>query len=278
MQDATETLRHEVLAHYGLNLFSPVDKSRILDSIVQAGKSNPFIRKLWKKAEKDYPEHKDNPPYIAEELFARLAEKPPAWAQTWIDNHLIIPVVKILRKMGFLKGEITQAELRRLLASIAEGIRRGAPQRTFPQSNRAQFSRSQLDENAAPTIERNLKDITVTDIKKLGPAYAKNLRSLGLPLLGRRQIVDLYGDDVPEIRAYDRISRHKTQEWIETLKISASWHSAFYLALATTRWLPYGSGFRHPCRIAGFTATMGIAGCLGGNRGCLMAGVARRAI
>ena len=62
-----------------------------------------------------------------------------------------------------------------------------------------------LDENAEPEISRNLKKMTVQDIKALVEADIKGLRSLGLPLLGRRQIVELYGDDVPEIRVYDHL-------------------------------------------------------------------------
>jgi hypothetical protein len=53
--DAIKTLRHEVLGHYGLNLFAPSDKLDLL-AIIISSKSNPFINQEFKNVQKKYKE------------------------------------------------------------------------------------------------------------------------------------------------------------------------------------------------------------------------------
>jgi hypothetical protein len=62
-----------------------------------------------------------------------------------------------------------------------------------------------FDRNAAPTFAGRLRDLTVTDLKSLPADVLKGLRAKGLYWLGRRQLVDLYAEDVPALREYDRL-------------------------------------------------------------------------
>lgn len=137
--DATATLRHETLAHYGLNLLEPAVKMAVLGRVVRS-RSNSFLARLFAAAEKDYPEDRNDEFKLAEEVFARVAEDTPGPLRQWFDR-LLVKIAQGLRAIGLLKGRVTKAEMRALVASLAEGIRRGAKQRTFPASNRAQFAR-----------------------------------------------------------------------------------------------------------------------------------------
>lgn len=65
------------------------------------------------------------------------------------------------------------------------------------------FSRSRLgDSPAAQRAGEVLRSITVTNVKQQTAFKATDLRPLGLQFLGRRQLVDVYGDMLPELRTY----------------------------------------------------------------------------
>ncbi|QPS09557.1 PLxRFG domain-containing protein [Delftia acidovorans] len=65
------------------------------------------------------------------------------------------------------------------------------------------FSRSRLgDSPAAQRAGEVLRSITVTNVKQQTAYKATDLRPLGLQFLGRRQLVDVYGDMLPELRTY----------------------------------------------------------------------------
>ncbi|QSA97500.1 hypothetical protein [Methylococcus sp. EFPC2] len=150
VHDAIQTLRHEVLAHYGLNLFEPDVKADILRRIVNSRGLAGF-RGLFREVEREYPALRNDEFRIAEEVFAKIAEDTPGPLRQWFDR-LLAKIAQGLRAIGLLKGRVTKAEMRALVASIAEGIRRGAPQRTFPASNQAQFAR-ELGELPEPLQE-----------------------------------------------------------------------------------------------------------------------------
>ncbi|QSA97502.1 hypothetical protein [Methylococcus sp. EFPC2] len=72
MYDAIQTLRHEVLAHYGLNLFEPDIKADILRRILHS-RGLPAFRGLFREVEREYPNLKNDEFRIAEEVFAKIA-------------------------------------------------------------------------------------------------------------------------------------------------------------------------------------------------------------
>ncbi len=55
MQDAAETLRHETLGHFGLNLLRPSDKPAFLASISRDKNTNA-LRPFFDDLARDYPE------------------------------------------------------------------------------------------------------------------------------------------------------------------------------------------------------------------------------
>ena len=55
-------------------------------------------------------------------------------------------------------------------------------------------------------VGEGIKGITATNIKKAGKHKLTDWLKLGLQFLGRRQLVDVYGDLIPQMRDYDRLA------------------------------------------------------------------------
>lgn len=135
--DVLETLRHEVLGHFGLNTFTAAVKRQILDAIL-ASKNVLSLRGVWKEIGTRYG---DDPADVqAEEVYAYIVESDaaPSLLQRVLDL-----IERGLRAMGFLKGKVTRGELETMARQIAAGIRDGrVRQRNFPQTDDASFRRA----------------------------------------------------------------------------------------------------------------------------------------
>ena len=153
VQDAAETLRHETLGHFGLNLLRPADKLAFLGDIARS-KNNLFLREMFAEVVRNYPELANDEFMQAEEVFAKVAEDQPSELTQWLDKQLL-KLLGLFRKIGFLKGYVTKTDMRDMAKSLAEGIRRGDSQKTFPKNNHSQFSKS-----AIPKLKVNLSDVT----------------------------------------------------------------------------------------------------------------------
>jgi putative DNA primase/helicase len=68
-----ETLRHELLGHFGINTCSRVEKRAILNSII-AGRYDPRIAKTWEQVVLNYP-NLDTDLRRAEEVYCTVCEK-----------------------------------------------------------------------------------------------------------------------------------------------------------------------------------------------------------
>ncbi len=68
MSRIVETLRHETLAHFGLNILSPTEKAAFLRNIIK-GKANKDIKALFEKIWNDYPEARNDEFKQAEEII-----------------------------------------------------------------------------------------------------------------------------------------------------------------------------------------------------------------
>ena len=135
--DARETLRHEILGHFGLNTFKPKDKKAILQKIINS-KNDSSLKDAWEKVDKNYPEL--DAMGRAEEVFASIAENPPKSKSLW--NDLVILVRKALRFVGIGKGSISKDEIESYIQDISNSIKSGrATQQTFPKSDQDQFRR-----------------------------------------------------------------------------------------------------------------------------------------
>lgn len=79
---------------------------------------------------------------------------------------------------------------------------------TFDQGNADIRYRSPGENSTAGRVGEALKSVTVTNLKQHAGFKATDYRGLGLQVLGRRQLVDVYGDMLPEMRRYsDLIAR-----------------------------------------------------------------------
>ncbi len=116
------TLRHELFAHYGLDIIDPAIKAEILAKVKQS-QFMPGMREIWKEVNKTYKGDSLND--RAEEVIARIAETPnrkiPIWEQI---RELII---KALRGIGFITNTMTRKETEALIETLADGIRTGKP-------------------------------------------------------------------------------------------------------------------------------------------------------
>jgi N12 class adenine-specific DNA methylase len=156
VQDTITTLRHETLGHFGLNLLTPADKLAFLASISRDKNTNA-LRPFFDDVVRDYPEMGQDEFMQAEEVFAKVAEEQPTALTEWLDRQLL-KLSRLLRNVGFLKGHVTKAEMRKMVKSLAEGIRRGDTQQTYPKNNQSQFSRSAPANTPAPKSMAGLAD------------------------------------------------------------------------------------------------------------------------
>jgi len=126
-RDIQETIRHEVLAHYGLNLFSPEDRQKVIDRILTS-RASPGLADVWSEIDRDYtdlPESKK-----AEELLARIAEhKPSRVGALW--NELVALFDKLLKKLHIIGNYVTRSELVKLVETIAQAVKENKQQQTY---------------------------------------------------------------------------------------------------------------------------------------------------
>lgn len=73
---------------------------------------------------------------------------------------------------------------------------------TFDPGNTDIRFRARDENSTAARIGDALKAVTITNVKQQAGFKAVDLRPLGLQLLGRRQLVDVYGGMLPELRRY----------------------------------------------------------------------------
>lgn len=127
--DLLKTLRHELLGHYGLDTFAPEDKRALLQKLIAAQKE-PWLAPAWRHASNlgdqlDAIKEHERELAVAEEAFARLAERelPSRAIQTW--NDIKATFSRLLRKIGLVKGPIKEHELDSLIRAVSKGIRSG---------------------------------------------------------------------------------------------------------------------------------------------------------
>ncbi|WP_236749654.1 PLxRFG domain-containing protein [Aeromonas caviae] len=127
--DLLKTLRHELLGHYGLDTFAPEDKRALLQKLIAAQKE-PWLAPAWRHASNlgdqlDAIKEHERELAVAEEAFARLAERelPSRAIQTW--NDIKATFSRLLRKIGLVKGPIKEHELDSLIRAVSKGIRNG---------------------------------------------------------------------------------------------------------------------------------------------------------
>lgn len=127
--DARETIRHEILGHFGLDAFKAADKEAFLQRILDS-RNEPSLKSTWEYVERIYS---DKSRLVqAEEVFAHIAELERSTALRIVDK-LRLALTRLLRLVGLKKrGILTREELLREVEVIAKGIRQG---RNLPDGN-----------------------------------------------------------------------------------------------------------------------------------------------
>lgn len=120
-------LRHEVLAHHGLaSVIGDVEYDRIIRVLHQTRDSkNPEIHSVWRQVQKAYGN--ESPEVQANEFLAHMAERSELTVLGHAWDRFVSIITNALRKVGFFNpGDITPAEIRNILHSIAGRFKRTA--------------------------------------------------------------------------------------------------------------------------------------------------------
>ncbi|MFG0381114.1 PLxRFG domain-containing protein [Pseudomonas sp. zbq_18] len=218
--DTVETLRHELLGHYGLDTFAPADKQALLDKIL-ASKDDPSLKVVWGEISRLYSDKSDS--VQAEEVFARLAEGERSGKEKLADL-LYSLLTRLLRKVfGYKKGIITRRELLREIEVISKGIRNGSrPRQTF-ESETNQRRGTQTDTEAfrrwfgnskvtgkdgAPLVLHHgtAADFTVFDQSRAGSATGHATSALGIFMSSDRRAAQNYAEKASDgMPGYGRV-------------------------------------------------------------------------
>lgn len=120
-------LRHEVLAHHGLaSVIGDVEYDRIIRVLHQTRDSkNPEIQSVWRQVQKAYGN--ESPEVQANEFLAHMAERSELTGLGHVWDRFVAIITNALRNVGFFNpGDITPAEIRNILHSIAGRFKRTA--------------------------------------------------------------------------------------------------------------------------------------------------------
>jgi len=129
-EDLLETLRHEVLGHYGSNTFTPTEKRALLDGLI-AAREEPGLKDRW---------HDINQRYTGSSIYVQAEE---IWAQhcetITSDLHIGQPHVKQRGTQSFVETCIDRvrpmqvSDLHNIACMVADGIHdRSRIQQNFP--------------------------------------------------------------------------------------------------------------------------------------------------
>lgn len=208
-----KTIRHELLVHKGLGLFSKENQKAILEKINSSRKTlDPRVKKIWQNIDKNYS---TAPELVkAEEFLARLAEtnfNNQPWHKRLLEK-LGDAFMSLLQKLRFIdKNTATYAAMKDLVADIEIRLRRGDSPEPRPPSGpdgdllfrkdgevKSHFDKLNSAMDAALNGVVNLKNLSKEDQAELKKSagdrahslYAKH-RSKVLGLMPRTYLTDV---------------------------------------------------------------------------------------
>lgn len=150
-------LRHEILAHHGLaSVIGDVEYDRIIRVLHQTRDSkNAEIQDVWRQVEKSYSN--ESAEVQANEFLAHMAERSDLTGLGAVWDRVVSAITNAFRKMGFFNpGDITPAEIRNILRSIAGRFKRTAMYDGEQPGTREfdnTFSRTDALYSRAPTMD-----------------------------------------------------------------------------------------------------------------------------
>jgi len=134
-QHFTETIRHEVLGHFGINTLNPSEKRALISAIAET-RGQPDISELWSNVDKDHPKLSES--FKAEEIFCFACEsiEPNETISSLRAEHVFQQVV--LAHSRFMRRH----DLSAIAISVANDLKnRTRLQQTFPATDQDQWSR-----------------------------------------------------------------------------------------------------------------------------------------
>ncbi len=142
------TLRHELIGHFGINTFSEGEKRGLLAAI-EASKSEPSIKPIWDKVDRNYPQLTDS--QKAEEVYAFVCETvAPGHAINTAQNEQVFIDTCIENRENLTRSKLVSiAEL--VASGMADGTRQA---QIIPLSDHAQFQKDiEVRKNRIPFHE-----------------------------------------------------------------------------------------------------------------------------
>lgn len=211
--DVVRVLFHESLGHYGLRGVFGAQLKPILNQIATMRRKDVEA----KAAEYGLDMTKESDRLdAAEEVLAVMAQTSPKVGfvqraigeiRAWLRKH-----VPMLRGMALSDNDIvTQYILpaRRFVQSGPGGGPRGGGVPAFSRSA------ADLTAKAKEGVNATIKAMTATSIKQAAGYKATDLMGIALGALGRRQLVEVYGDDLP-LEEYNRLAAQMEADKNET--------------------------------------------------------------
>ena len=224
--DVIETVFHE-LFHHGLR--NIVSDSAYVQTMLDLAKRDARVQEYanqWKREAPEATQQREelrnlgftgselNGRYEAlaiEEGLAVVAEELRAQKQAGTRLGLRVRTLanwlaSVADKMGMKRlansiRNMTYNQAERFVLSAIEHA--GDARDSRNASNDVSRFRSRGDTPMGQRVGDALKSMTVTNIKQQAGFKATDLRPLSLQMLGRRQLVDVYGDMLPEMRTYN---------------------------------------------------------------------------
>ncbi|KGW11824.1 zincin-like metallopeptidase domain-containing protein [Burkholderia pseudomallei] len=155
--DLGQTLRHEIIGHYGINTFGAAAKRAVLEAIIRA-RHEPGLTELWAKADTHYPETSEL--VRAEEVYAfacETIESVPRIDLAAAEQSILDTCIKPVRSMQLL-------DLSLITQYVAAGLHeRTRAQQVFPlpgeqfrlaDNGRMQQQEVAMADNELPANER----------------------------------------------------------------------------------------------------------------------------
>lgn len=181
-EQLVKTLRHELIVHRGLGLFSEDKQTDILKAIHETrSSSDKRIKEIWSKIDSQYQNDPDS--IKAEEFLAKLSESELP-KQTWIGKQfreMVRVITEALSKLGIIeKPTMSYSEMQDVIRDISEALAEGQLPRKR-NLDKVQFSKggfSVPEETLAHKFIRNVQD-KFLPIKRLQKSIeAKNGKPL----------------------------------------------------------------------------------------------------
>lgn len=119
-KDASEKLRHEILAHHGLMRVVGQDEWQNIVNLVSMSRESKGLAPIWAEIDKVYSKLDENAK--AEEVIAKIAETEPGKLGEW-GNRIVSAIIRALRKVGLVNDRITETEIKNLIRIVGERIK-----------------------------------------------------------------------------------------------------------------------------------------------------------